>query len=179
MASTEDATRLRDSVADLASAMAQPALWIDGKPPDTVRRVLDAVIGRTSDLIVANERLTKELAERRATEAALRANELTSPRSSETRSGRASRTTGHRVVRQSLHRRETPGTPLGAAQRGSWRHVLVFHSTRATNRSRLASHLTDRRDRLDRVALACVNHLTPNLPDFSTSPSKAHYNPIG
>jgi PAS domain S-box-containing protein len=38
--------------------------------------VLDAIIDRTSELIVANERLTKELAERRATEAALRAKEL-------------------------------------------------------------------------------------------------------
>ena len=76
MFSLEDATRLRDSVADLARVIAQPALWTDGKPPDAVRRVLDAMIARTSDLIAANERLTKELAERRVTEEALRANEL-------------------------------------------------------------------------------------------------------
>jgi PAS domain S-box-containing protein len=74
--STEDATRLRDSVADLADVIAQPALWTDGKPPDAVRRVLEAMSGRTSDLIAANERLTKELAEHRATAEALRANEL-------------------------------------------------------------------------------------------------------
>jgi PAS domain S-box-containing protein len=74
--STEDVTHLRDSVNDLVSVMAQPALWAGGKLPDVVSRVLDALIRGTNDLIAANERLTTELAQQRATAAALRANEL-------------------------------------------------------------------------------------------------------
>ena len=74
--STEDVTRLRDSLNDLASVMTQPALWTGGKPPDVVSRVLDTLIGRTNDLIAANERLTNDLAERQRTEQTLRANEL-------------------------------------------------------------------------------------------------------
>ncbi len=80
--STADATRLRDSLNDLVSLMARPDLWTEGKPPETVSTAMDALLGRTDELIAANERLTRELAEhqraqheRKRTEDALRESE--------------------------------------------------------------------------------------------------------
>jgi PAS domain S-box-containing protein len=74
--STGEVTRLRDCLNDLASTMALPALWTGGEPPQIVSSLLDALLGRTSELIAANELLKKEVAERLRTEQALRANEL-------------------------------------------------------------------------------------------------------
>ena len=74
--SSEDVTRLRDSVNALDREMAQPAIWTDGTAPDAVRCALDALIGRTSALITANEQLTRALAEHRAMAEAGRASEL-------------------------------------------------------------------------------------------------------
>jgi PAS domain S-box-containing protein len=74
--STDEVTRLRDCLNDLASTMALPAVWTSGEPPQIVSSLLDALLGRTSALIAANERLKKEVAELRRTEQALRANEL-------------------------------------------------------------------------------------------------------
>ena len=66
--SAEDASRLRDSLNSLLSLMAQPALWTEGKPPHAVSAAMDVLLGRTNELIAANERLTKELAEHERTE---------------------------------------------------------------------------------------------------------------
>src|SRR4029453_15659556 len=66
--STEEVTRLRDCLNDLAGTMALPALWTGGEPPQPVCSLLDAVLGRTSELIAANERLKEEVAELRRTE---------------------------------------------------------------------------------------------------------------
>ena len=74
--STDEVTRLRDCLDDLVSMMAAPAVWTGGQPTHAVSSALDALIGDTSELIAANERLTTELAERRRTEEVLRANEL-------------------------------------------------------------------------------------------------------
>jgi PAS domain S-box-containing protein len=74
--STEDATRLRDSLNDLASTMASPVVWSAGKPPNTISRALGALIARANDLIAASERLAKELAEQREKEESLRRSEL-------------------------------------------------------------------------------------------------------
>jgi PAS domain S-box-containing protein len=74
--STEDATRLRDCLNDFVSLMAQPAPWRDGKPPHVVSGALEALIGRTNELIAANERLTREFTERRQKEQSLRGSEL-------------------------------------------------------------------------------------------------------
>ena len=71
--SSDEATRLRDSLNDLARLMASPTLWTDGKPPPAVSTVVDALLGRTRDLIAANEQLTSEVKVRRLTEDALRA----------------------------------------------------------------------------------------------------------
>jgi len=71
--SGDEATRLRDSLNDLASLMASPALWTDGQPPPAVSTAVDALLGRTRDLIAANEHLTHEVKVRRLTEDALRA----------------------------------------------------------------------------------------------------------
>ena len=65
--STEEVTRLRDSLNDLASIMAQPTLWTGGGPPQIVNSLLDSVRSRVSELIAANELLTKEVSERRRT----------------------------------------------------------------------------------------------------------------
>jgi PAS domain S-box-containing protein len=63
--SSDDVTQLRNSLNDLATLVASPTLWTDGKPPPAVSTVVDALLGRTNELIAANERLTKEVAERR------------------------------------------------------------------------------------------------------------------
>jgi hypothetical protein len=62
---TEDATRLRDQLTDLASLLSQPALWRDGMPPQTISGALDELVARTSELIAANDRLTRQLAAQR------------------------------------------------------------------------------------------------------------------
>jgi PAS domain-containing protein len=72
----EEVTRLRDCMDDLASTLALQSLWTSGERPQIVSSLLEAVLGRTSELIAANERLKKEVAELRTTEEALRANEL-------------------------------------------------------------------------------------------------------
>src|SRR4029453_15372204 len=72
----EEVTRLRDCMDDLASTLALQSLWTSGERPQIVSSLLEAVLGRTSDLIATNERLKKEVAELRTTEEALRANEL-------------------------------------------------------------------------------------------------------
>ena len=74
--STEDMTRLRDGLNDLVNLIAQPAPWRDGKPPHAFSRALDELIAGANELIAANERLTRELAEQRQTEASLRGSEL-------------------------------------------------------------------------------------------------------
>jgi len=73
---SEEVTQLRNCLNDLAGIMASPGLWRDGKPPSAVSTALDDLLGWTHELITANGRLTKELADRRRTEEALRANEL-------------------------------------------------------------------------------------------------------
>jgi PAS domain S-box-containing protein len=83
----EAVARLRDCLNDLVSIMAVPALWTGGKPPRIVSTSLDALRGiandleervarQTSELQAANQLLKEEVAERRRTEEALRANEL-------------------------------------------------------------------------------------------------------
>src|SRR5262249_32610507 len=74
--STDEITRLRDCLNDLTSTTALPALWTNGERPQIVSSLLDALLGRTSALIAANERLKKEVAGLRRTEQLLRANEL-------------------------------------------------------------------------------------------------------
>jgi len=74
--STEDMTRLRDGLNNLVNLIAQPAPWRDGKPPHAFSRALDELIAGANELIAANERLTRELAEQRQTEASLRGSEL-------------------------------------------------------------------------------------------------------
>ena len=73
--SIEDPTALRECLDDLASLLASSALWTDGGPPRAVSSLLDALLGRTNELIAANKRLAKELAERRQTDEALRTSE--------------------------------------------------------------------------------------------------------
>jgi len=63
--SSHDVTQLRNSLNDLAILVASPTLWTDGKPPPAVSTVVDALLTRTNELIAANERLTREVAERR------------------------------------------------------------------------------------------------------------------
>ena len=63
--SSHDVTQLRNSLNDLATLVASPTLWTDGKPPPAVSTVVDALLSRTNELIAANERLTKDVAERR------------------------------------------------------------------------------------------------------------------
>ena len=64
----EEVTRLRDSLNDLRSIMALPALWTGGEPPRIVSTSLDALLGianeleerlaqRTRELAIANEAL--------------------------------------------------------------------------------------------------------------------------
>src|SRR5262245_26741358 len=72
----EEVTRLRDCMDDLDSTLALQGVWTSGEPPQIVRSLLEAVLGRTSELIADHERLKKEVAELRSTEEALRANEL-------------------------------------------------------------------------------------------------------
>ena len=74
--SGEEVTQLRNCLNDLTDMMASPALWADGTPPQTVSGAMDTLGGRINALIAANERLTREVAERRRTEEALRASEL-------------------------------------------------------------------------------------------------------
>jgi PAS domain S-box-containing protein len=74
--STAEATRLRNCLDDLAAIMASPELWAGGKPPQAVSSVVDELLQQTRALSAANERLSKEVAERRRTEDALRGNEL-------------------------------------------------------------------------------------------------------
>src|SRR5262245_21396359 len=74
--SPDDVARLRDCLNDLASTLALPAQWTSGELPHIVSSLLDALVGRTSELIAANERLNTEVAELRRTEQILRANEL-------------------------------------------------------------------------------------------------------
>jgi PAS domain S-box-containing protein len=73
--SSEEVAQLRNCLNDLASIKASPTLWAGGKPPPAVVGVLDALLARTSDLITTTERLTREAAERRHTEDALRQSE--------------------------------------------------------------------------------------------------------
>src|SRR5690349_3667571 len=72
----EEVTRLRDCLDQLASTLALQGLWVNGEPPQIVSSLLETVLGRTSELIAATERLKKEVAQLRTTEQALRANEL-------------------------------------------------------------------------------------------------------
>jgi PAS domain S-box-containing protein len=62
--SGDPATRLRETLNDLARIMATPSLWTHARPPHQVTGVLDALLGHTTELIAANARLTKELEER-------------------------------------------------------------------------------------------------------------------
>jgi PAS domain S-box-containing protein len=71
--SGEEVTQLRNCLNDLAGMMASPLLWAGGAPPQVVANTLEALFGRTSELIATNERLTREVAEHRLTEDALRA----------------------------------------------------------------------------------------------------------
>jgi PAS domain S-box-containing protein len=71
--SGEEVTQLRNCLNDLAGLMASPLLWAGGAPPQVVANTLEALFGRTSELIATNERLTREVAEHRQTEEALRA----------------------------------------------------------------------------------------------------------
>ncbi len=64
-ASNAEVTRLRDCLNDLVNLLAAPAQWTGGKPPQNVSSALDALSARTNELIAANERLTREVAERR------------------------------------------------------------------------------------------------------------------
>jgi PAS domain S-box-containing protein len=76
--SRDEVARLRNCLNDLAGIMAAPGLWAGGRPPRAVVTVVDALLGRASDLIAANERLAKETADRRRTEEALHPSELNS-----------------------------------------------------------------------------------------------------
>ena len=71
--SGEEVTQLRNCLNDLASLMSSPLLWAANKPPQVITDTLDALLGRTSELIATNERLARELAEHRQAEEALRA----------------------------------------------------------------------------------------------------------
>jgi PAS domain S-box-containing protein len=71
--SGEEVTQLRNYLNDLAGMMASPLLWAGGAPPQVVTNTLEALLGETSNLIATNERLTREVAEHRQTEEALRA----------------------------------------------------------------------------------------------------------
>src|SRR4030095_7042758 len=81
--SSEEVTQLLNGLNELAGIMASPGLWRDGKPPRAVSTVLDALLGGTDELIAANQRLTKELADRRRTGDALRAQEIERKRTEE------------------------------------------------------------------------------------------------
>jgi PAS domain S-box-containing protein len=76
--SIDDVRQLRDCLNKLTGLMLKPGLWADGKPHQSVTSVLHALVGRTNDLIAANERLTTEVGEideRKRTEEALRQSE--------------------------------------------------------------------------------------------------------
>ncbi len=63
--SSDEITQLRNCLNDLASLIASPTLWSDGKPPPALGTLVDALISRTNALTVVHERLTKEVTERR------------------------------------------------------------------------------------------------------------------
>src|SRR5262245_7301158 len=74
--SRDEVTQLRKCLNDLVSLVTSPTLWTDGKPPHTVSNLAEALLDQTNDLIAANERLTKEAAERRRSSESLSAGEL-------------------------------------------------------------------------------------------------------
>lgn len=69
----DDIARLRGSLGDLVDVMAQPALWIDGELPSSVRNLLhalpamvDSIAQRTSELEATNQALQERDRESRA-----------------------------------------------------------------------------------------------------------------
>jgi PAS domain S-box-containing protein len=78
----EDVARLQRRLNELAGAMALPALWASGEPPDAVSTLLDSLPGmleriaqRMTALAAANQELMKEFAERKLADEAQRERE--------------------------------------------------------------------------------------------------------
>src|SRR5262245_13310951 len=63
--SSDEVTQLHACLTDLATLMASPTLWNDGKPPRALSTVVDALISRANALTAVHERFRNEVAERR------------------------------------------------------------------------------------------------------------------
>src|SRR5262245_3232129 len=73
---SDEVAQFRSSLNDLATILASPAVSTGGKPPHAVSTMMAGLLERASDVIAANERLSREVAEYRRAEASPRASEL-------------------------------------------------------------------------------------------------------